>query len=227
MDSWKKQEILSIVKMEYQSMRTEIMTSLNQQYVVLAFGVPLIMTVFASGFYVWDGKPVLAISIFAVIIPFIIGALLLYYANQVARMYRAGNYIYEFIEKKIEAILGPDYRELLPNVKNNITCIDFNVHESNKDDEKKATLDRDRTICQNAADEIFRSILGWQAWLRSEGYRKIVERYEPWNYFPLTQRTILWIWYGFFILSIMVAVILTAIFPYSIIWWPPQTPSYR
>lgn len=92
-------EWLSVVIEEYKTLREESLASMQMQQSILRFGAATMGIVIAAGFNVWDEQPLSEI-IFLFFVPLIVYLILIIWAGEVARMFRAGRFLTE-LERKI------------------------------------------------------------------------------------------------------------------------------
>lgn len=178
-----KRDIVSIILAEYVALRQEIICCLTAQYQVLAFGIPVIGAAFIAGFNWWGKEN--SILIFSVVIPYLIIMCMLFWGNQVARMNRAGAYISDFIEGKLEILAGKEYQKLLPQLEK----LRSGFRLSPLPSELKEQFGGDKR--EESIEKTFGSILGWETWLRSKGLKQFYISFKPWKYYPYTQLSII------------------------------------
>jgi len=193
-----KRDIIQIILNEYVALRQEIICCLTTQYQTLAFGFPVIGAAFIAGFN-WWGKEI-SILIFSLVIPYLIIMCLLFWGNQVARMNRAGAYISDFIESKLEILTGKEYRKFLPRLEK--FASEFKL--SPLPVKLKEQFGGDKRV--ESIEETFRSVLSWETWLRSKGLRQFYKSFKPWKYYPYTQLSIILINFLFYWISVSIGV---------------------
>ena len=189
-----KQDIITIILAEYVALRQEIICCLTTQYQALAFGIPVIGAAFIAGFNWWTKET--SILIFSIVIPYLILMCVLLWGNQVARMNRAGAYISDFVESKLETLVGREYRRFLPPFEEPIS--EFKL--PSLPCELKEQFGGDKRV--ESIEEVFRSVLGWETWLRSKGLRQFYESFRPWKYYPYTQLSIILLMFSLYWVSI-------------------------
>jgi uncharacterized membrane protein len=91
---------------EYKTLREESLASMKMQQSILAYGVAAIGVIITSALNSWKTYP-LPEFIFLALLPLIIYLTLLTWLGEVARMFRAGNFL-TTIEEKINRKLGDD-----------------------------------------------------------------------------------------------------------------------
>jgi len=178
-----KRDIIQIILTEYIALRQEIICCLTTQYQALAFGVPVIGAAFVAGFNWWGRE--ISILIFSIVIPYLILMCLLFWGNQVARMNRAGAYISDFIESKLEILAGEEYRRFFPQLKE--PSSEFKLPSLSW--ELKEQFGGDKRV--ESIEETFRSVLSWETWLRSKGLQQFYKSFKPWKYYPYTQLSVI------------------------------------
>jgi hypothetical protein len=194
-----KRDIITIILAEYVALRQEIISCLTAQYQVLAFGIPAIGTIFIAGFNWWSKE--ISILIFTIAIPYLVIMFLLFWGNQVARMNRAGAYISDFIESKLEILAGNDYRKFLSPLEESMSEFELPPLSS----EIKEQFGGDKRA--ESIEETFESILGWETWLRSKGLRQLYKSFKLWRYHPYTQLSIIWASFFLYWISIIIGVV--------------------
>jgi hypothetical protein len=89
MDGW-----LSVALEEYKSIRTESLDSMKVQNTILSYGATTIGVILTAGISIIDKNMLLADeAIFLVFIPLIVFFIVMIWAGEVARMYRAGTFL--------------------------------------------------------------------------------------------------------------------------------------
>jgi hypothetical protein len=80
---------------EYKSLRTESLDSMKVQNTILSYGVTAIVLTITAGLSIIDKETLLMVdgAIFLILIPTIIFFIVMIWAGEVARMYRAGSFL--------------------------------------------------------------------------------------------------------------------------------------
>src|SRR5262249_11532432 len=87
---------LSVAIEEYKSVRTESLDSMKLQNAILSYGVTAIGLIFTAGIGLIDKNMLLvAEAMFLLFIPMIVFFIVVIWAGEVARMYRAGSFLAE------------------------------------------------------------------------------------------------------------------------------------
>jgi hypothetical protein len=90
LDSW----LLATIE-EYKSIRTESLDSMKVQNTILSYGVTTIGLILTAGISIIDKNDMLVLdeAIFCVFIPLVVFFIVMIWAGEVARMYRAGSFL--------------------------------------------------------------------------------------------------------------------------------------
>ena len=107
-DSW-----LSTAIEEYKSIRTESLDSMKIQNIIVSYGVASIAALLTAsiGFIDKNDNTILDWAIFCLFIPLVVGFIVMIWAGEVARMYRAGAFLAmreNIINTHIDAKINPD-----------------------------------------------------------------------------------------------------------------------
>ncbi len=95
---------------EYKTLREESLASMKMQQSILTLGTTTIGLLFSAAFNLWD-KPMLPNLLFLVIMPLIVSLVMLMWAGEVARMFRASTFL-RAVEKKINGSLRTNKQAL-------------------------------------------------------------------------------------------------------------------